>query len=139
MGKNDGKGSKTGSGDAKSARDEYLEELLIFSEDLIFYGTILSTISSVMGLIGVYIARDVSRQKDLSPEMEEEAEEAATFFSAGATISGGSVIRGNINNEQEYAAQLYAQMNQMRQELNRVNGQIERIQYQLNQRSHPPH
>ncbi len=90
-------------------------------------------------MIGVCIARDVARQRDLSPEMQEEADEVETFFTSGATTAGGSVIRGNPGNEQEYTAQLYAQMNQMRQELNRVNGQMKRIQDQLNQWRQPPH
>lgn len=65
---------------AETEEEIMQEELIQFSEDIIFYGTILSTISSAMGLIGVCIAREVSRQRDASESTQEEAEEVATFF-----------------------------------------------------------
>ncbi|WP_078394455.1 hypothetical protein [Shouchella patagoniensis] len=114
---------------AETEEEKRQEELIEFSEDLIFYGTILSTISSAMGLVGVCIAREVGRQKDASESTQEEAEEVATFFAGGA-------LRGA--NEQQLPNYLYEHVNNMRRELDHVNWQLKQMQIQLDQWKRPP-
>ncbi|GAF23222.1 hypothetical protein JCM19047_3027 [Bacillus sp. JCM 19047] len=102
---------------------------------MIYLGTILSTISSALGFVGVTIARDISRQRDASSSVDEEAQEAATFFSAEAAQTGG--LRSPVGDQQEYAMYLYTQMRQMQGELNRVHKEMKKMQEQFN-RWHRP-
>lgn len=119
---------------AETEEEKRQEELIEFSEDLIFYGTILSTISSAMGLVGVCIAREVGRQRDASESTQEEAEEVETFF-AGGPILGGA-LRGS--DEQQLPNYVYEHVNNMRRELDHVNWQLKQMQIQLDQWKRPP-
>lgn len=130
------KNKGTGKNKHQDPHQQYLEDLLEFSEDMIYLGTILSTISSALGFIGVTIARDISRQREASTDVEAEAETAATFFSAEVTETGG--VRGPVDNQQEYSMYLYTQMRQMQGELNRVHSEMKRMQEQLNRWYRPP-
>ncbi|MED4127690.1 MULTISPECIES: hypothetical protein [Shouchella] len=131
MAKNKG----TGKNNYNDPHEQYLESLLELSEDMIYLGTILSTISSALGFVGVTIARDISRQRDASSSVDEEAQEAATFFSAEAAQTGG--LRSPVGDQQEYAMYLYTQMRQMQGELNRVHKEMKKMQEQFN-RWHRP-
>ncbi|GAF64059.1 hypothetical protein BTS2_0951 [Bacillus sp. TS-2] len=106
------------------------QDLIQLSEDLIYYSTILSTLSSIMSLIGVMIARDVSQR-----ESSAEAEDAASLFSAS--------FRQPENTSNPYRDypnipdNLHAQMHFMRTELNRVNKELRKLQLQLDSWKRP--
>ncbi|GAK13304.1 hypothetical protein [Geomicrobium sp. JCM 19039] len=107
----------------QSSRDA---ELIQISEDLIYFGSILNTTSSFLGLIGVQIAREVAARTENT-----EATEAATGFAFQSQVAENSLL---LRDGQIAPEHLENKLEQLRTELNHVNWKIKNLQSQLNRK-----